>query len=77
MALQAFRYALYRSRPIESACRQFAGARRFVWNKALALQFEAKNRGDKIPRYAEMCARLTGWKVEHPWLKMIHAQVLQ
>ena len=77
LALQGFRYALHRSSSAEAQFRRFAGARRFVWNKALAYQLEARGRGDPIPRYAAVCKRLTGWKIEHPWLCEIHSQVLQ
>lgn len=75
--MQGFRYALHRSGSAEAQFRRFAGARRFVWNKALALQREAHARNEPIPRYVALCRLLPTWKIEHPWLSEIHSQVLQ
>lgn len=77
ISLQGFRYALYESRPTNAICRRFAGARRFVWNKGLALQLDCRSRGEPVPRYATMCKLLTTWKVDYPWLRDVHSQVLQ
>lgn len=77
IVLQGFRYALHRSRSSEGQFRRFAGARRWVWNQALKLQLEARDRGEKIPGYTTLCALLPQWKLEHPWLSEIHSQVLQ
>jgi putative transposase len=42
--------------------RQFAGARRFVYNHALALQIERHEKDGKHLGYAAWCRELTGWR---------------
>src|SRR5215472_13857123 len=57
---------------------RFAGACRFVYNKALALnkeQYEKKEK--KRLGYADLCALLPGWKTEFAWLSDVLAQALQ
>jgi putative transposase len=51
--------------------RQFAGACRFVYNKALALQQENREAGGKFIGYVGMAKHLTAWRNsrETPWLK--------
>ena len=51
--------------------RRFAGSCRFVFKKALALQKERYDQGEKKLGYAELCKRLTKWRngMETPWLK--------
>lgn len=44
--------------------RQQAGCCRFLWNKALALQKERLDDGEKVLRYAALCKLLTIWKRE-------------
>jgi putative transposase len=56
LRLQAFKYELRPDGQQERQMRRFAGARRFVFNKALALQkllFDAGSRNSTMPR----CAR--------------------
>jgi putative transposase len=50
--------------------RRFAGSCRFVFNKALALQKERYERGEKKLGYAGLCKELTAWRngAETPWL---------
>jgi putative transposase len=50
--------------------RRFAGACRFVYNKALALQKERYERGEKKLGYAGLCKLLTEWRnsAETAWL---------
>jgi len=50
--------------------RRFAGACRFVYNKALALQKERHERGEKKLGYAGLCKLLTEWRnsAETAWL---------
>jgi putative transposase len=50
--------------------RQFAGACRFVYNKALALQKENYAAGGKFIGYEAMAKQLTEWhnSAETPWL---------
>jgi len=42
--------------------RRFAGSCRFVFNRALALQKERYDRGEKNLNYAELCRLLTKWR---------------
>jgi putative transposase len=50
--------------------RRCAGSCRFVFNRALALQKERYERGEKKLGYAGLCKELTGWRngSETPWL---------
>ena len=50
--------------------RRFAGACRFVYNKALALQKERHERGEKKLGYAGLCKLLTEWRnsMDTAWL---------
>lgn len=59
--------------------RRFAGACRFVFNKALALQKERHERGEKKLGYAGLCKMLTEWRnsTETPWLKDAPVHPLQ
>src|SRR6202790_5383030 len=59
--------------------RRFAGSCRFVFNKALALQKERYERGEKKLSYAGLCQLLTQWRngTETPWLADAPAHPLQ
>lgn len=59
--------------------RRFAGSCRFVFNKALALQKERYEQGEKKLGYAGLCKALTGWRngPETPWLKDAPVHPLQ
>lgn len=59
--------------------RCFAGARRFVFNKALALQNERHANGLKYIAYVPMAKLLTQWRhsEETPWLKEAPVHPLQ
>jgi len=57
--LQAFKFALMPGGQQERQMRRFAGSCRFVFNKALALQKERFERGEKRLSYAGLCKRLT------------------
>ena len=59
--------------------RRFAGACRFVFNKALALQKERHERGEKKLGYAGLCKMLTEWKAQSQtlWLNEAPSQALQ
>lgn len=59
--------------------RRFAGACRFVFNRALALQNENHGAGNKYLTYVKMAAWLVGWKKtpETQWLKEAPSQPLQ
>ncbi|MCE2679873.1 MAG: transposase [Burkholderiales bacterium] len=77
--LQAFRYELVPNGQQNLQMRRFAGACRFVFNKALALQKERYEGGRKRLGYSDLCKQLTGWKAEHQtdWLNDTPSQSLQ
>lgn len=68
--LQAFKYELMPSGCQQRRMRRFAGSRRFVFNKALALQKERYEQGAKKLGYAGLCKLLTEWRnsTETAWL---------
>lgn len=59
--------------------RRFAGACRFVFNRALARQNENHEAGNKYIPYGKMASWLVEWKnaTETQWLKDSHSQPLQ
>ena len=69
--LQAFKYELMPTGEQQRDMRRFAGSCRFVYNKALAMQQERYERGEKKLGYAGLCKQLTEWRngTETPWLK--------
>jgi putative transposase len=77
--LQAFRFELRPDAEQQRSMRRFAGACRFVYNKALALQRSRFVAGEKHLSYAGLCAELTQWKAqeETSWLPETHSQALQ
>ena len=77
--LQAFKYELRPDGQQMRQMRRFAGACRFVFNKALALQQERHERGEKKLGYADLCKALTEWKAqpETRWLNETPSQALQ
>ena len=68
--LQAYKYELWPDGQQERQMRRFAGSCRFVFNKALALQKERYEQGEKKLGYAGMCKLLTEWRnsTETAWL---------
>ena len=68
--LQAFKYELRPNGRQKRDMRRFAGSCRFVFNKALALQRECHERGEKKLGYAGLCKLLTEWRngPETAWL---------
>ena len=68
--LQAFKYELMPTGEQQRQMRRFAGSCRFVFNRALALQKERYERGEKKLGYAGLCKLLTEWRngPETPWL---------
>jgi len=68
--LQAFKYELMPDSQQERQMRRFAGACRFVFNKALALQKVRYEQGEKKLGYAGLCKLLTEWRngPETQWL---------
>ena len=77
--LQAYKYELMPDGEQERNMRRFAGSCRFVFNKALALQKENHEAGNKFIGYASMAANLPIWKREvgQEWLKDAPSQALQ
>ncbi len=68
--LQAFKYELMPTGEQQRQMRRFAGSCRFVFNKALALQKDRYERGEKKLGYAGLCKELTAWRngAQTPWL---------
>lgn len=77
--LQAFKFQLRPNGQQERDMRRFAGACRFVFNRALALQNESHEAGNKYIPYTKMTSWLTEWKAdpETQWLKESPSQPLQ
>ena len=77
--LQAFRFELMPHGEQQRDMRRFAGSCRFVYNKALALQKENHEAGNKFIGYVSMAALLPLWKREvgQEWLKDAPSQALQ
>ncbi|EBS1478548.1 transposase [Salmonella enterica subsp. enterica serovar Saintpaul] len=68
--LQAFKYELMPDGQQERKICRFAGSCRFVYNKALALQKERHEQGERKLGYAGLCKMLTDWRnsAETAWL---------
>ena len=77
--LQAFKFELMPNGEQQRQMRRFAGACRFVFNKALALQQERHKAGEKNLGYADLCKTLTDWKAQAQtcWLNETPSQALQ
>ena len=75
--MQAFKYELQPGG--ERDMRKFSGSCRFVFNKALALQKENHEAGNKFIGYVVMAKQLTAWRnsAETPWLKEAPCHSLQ
>jgi len=77
--LQAFKFQLRPNGQQVRHMRRFAGSCRFVYNKALALQKERYQNGQKKLGWIDLCNLLPQWKSEPQlkWLKDTPAQALQ
>ncbi|EFM9261671.1 IS200/IS605 family element transposase accessory protein TnpB [Escherichia coli] len=77
--LQAFKFQLRPGGQQEREMRRFAGACRFVFNRALARQNENHEVGNKYIPYGKMASWLVEWKnaTETQWLKDALSQPLQ
>jgi len=77
--LQAYKYELMPNGDQLRDMRRFSGSCRFVYNKALALQKENHEAGNKFIGYVAMAAKLPVWKREAgtEWLKETPSQALQ
>ena len=77
--MQAFKYELEPDGQQERDMRRTSGACRFVYNKALAIQKENYEAGNKFIGYVAMAKQLTEWRhsEETPWLKESPCHPLQ
>lgn len=77
--LQTYKYNLMPDGERARAMRRCAGACRFVYNKALAIQKENHDAGNKYIGYVAMAKYLTGWRnsAATPWLKDAPCHPLQ
>jgi transposase len=77
--LQALKFELRPDGEQQRNMRRFAGSCRFVYNKALAVQKENHEAGNKFIGYVPMAANLPIWKREvgQQWLKDAPSQALQ
>ena len=81
--LQAFKFEMMPDGEQQRDMRRFAGARRFVYNKSLAIQkadlgfCQNYAAGGKFIGYVDMANRLPEWKKEFEWLKESPSQALQ
>jgi putative transposase len=76
---KAFRYQLKLNRSQKAKCVQFAGACRWIYNRALQERKEAYEKEGKMPSLYEQNNELPRLKKEEEtsWLKDVHSQVLQ
>ena len=76
---QAFKFELRPTGEQARLMRRFAGAKRFVFNKALALQKSLYESGKKRLGYAALCRQLTEWRnaPETAWLAEAPVHPLQ
>jgi hypothetical protein len=79
MRLQAFQFELIPSEQQRRSLQCFAGACRFVFNKALEVQKRRFEGGDKYLGYPALCRLLTTWRhdPDTPWLKEAPTHPLQ
>jgi putative transposase len=77
--LQAYQYELKPNGDQQRAMGRFAGACRFVFNKALALQKTNYEAGGKFTGCVAMAKQLTAWRngSETPWLREAPVHPLQ
>ena len=75
--LQAFKFELMPNGGQARDMRRFAGACRFVFNKALDLQQKTYASKKKQLSFAQLCKHLVAWKQEFAWLKESPSQALQ
>ena len=69
-SLRAFRFQLRPRSAQEKKLARYAGMLRWVWNRALAEQQSARERGEQYAGFASMCKWLTTWRgaPETRWL---------
>ncbi|MEN1416789.1 transposase [Pseudomonas aeruginosa] len=76
---QAYKFRIEPTGEQQRKLRQFAGACRFVFNQALALQQANREAGGKFIGYVAMARQLTAWRnsTETVWLKEAPVHPLQ
>lgn len=74
---QAYKFQLKTNGAQAHQMRNFAGACRFVFNQALALQKARYEAGDKKLSYADLCTQLLLLKNDNAWLNESPSQTLQ
>ena len=74
---QSYKFQLKTNLSQARQMRSFAGACRFVFNQALALQKAKYEAGNKKLSYADLCAELLTLKSSNPWLGESPSQTLQ
>ena len=74
---QSYKFQLKTNLSQARQMRSFAGACRFVFNQALALQKAKYEAGNKKLSYADLCAELLTLKLSNPWLGESPSQTLQ
>ena len=74
---QAYKFQLKANLSQTRQMRRFAGACRFVFNQALALQKAKYEAGNKKLSYADLCVELLTLKSSNPWLGESPSQTLQ
>lgn len=76
---QAFKFELRPTGEQQRRMLRFAGSCRFVFNRALALQKERYEHGEKKLGYARLCKLLTEWRnsTETTWLADVPVHPLQ
>ena len=69
--LKAYRFELKLNGAQQRQCAQFAGVKRYIYNKALALQQANYAQGNKYLNYASIAKHLSPWRndISTPWLK--------
>ena len=77
--LQAFKFELMPTGEQQRKMLRFSGCSRFVYNKALVLQKENFEAGNKFMTYVSMASHLPLWKrdLKFSWLKEAPSQALQ
>lgn len=75
--LQSFKFELMPNGGQARDMGRFAGARRFVFNKALDLQKKTYEAEKKQLSFSQLCKHLVAWKQEFAWLKEAPSQALQ
>lgn len=64
---KAYKFRLITNGEQHKMLSQFHGNCRFVFNKALALQMQRREAGEKHLRYVDLSRELTGWKKQSEW----------